>query len=221
MANTMEDQLLARADALIAKGEALLAAQKSPPANVISDNYVPSEDFATWRTQSVAFLTELAAASPAARSYCDSFEAQVQPHGYAGYTQTGVGILRGAREDIAAGHLIRVRQLVAAELFSDFLEMAEHLHASGFIAPAASLAGAVLEEALRKVATARGLKGKNLESLNDQAAQQELYDRIIYKQVKVWIDIRNAADHGEFDKLTADSVGAMLRDLPGFLGKIS
>ena len=43
-----------------------------------------------------------------------------------------------------------VRRLLQAEVFADFLEMAEHLLDNGYKDPAAVLQGAVLEDSLKK-----------------------------------------------------------------------
>ena len=59
---------------------------------------------------------------------------------------TAAGILRAAREDYANGYLFDIKQLIAAEVFDDLLEQAEHLLDAGYQEAAAVLAGAVLED---------------------------------------------------------------------------
>ena len=55
--------------------------------------------------------------------------------------------------------------------------------------------------------------------MNQIAVDQKVYGPLVYKQVKVWIDIRNGADHGNWDGVEAERVTSMLRDLPGFLAR--
>src|SRR5204862_4943857 len=83
-----------------------------------------------------------------------------------------VGALRALRRDYEAGFLTRVQSLVRAELFVDFLEMAEHLLQQGYKDPAAVLIGSVLEEHLRALCSVRGIpcdvagKAQKAESMN-------------------------------------------------------
>jgi len=87
--------------------------------------------------------------------------------------EIGLGILRSIREDAANGQLLtNIAGLISAEVFNDFLEMAEHLLDAGYVPPAASLIGAVLEDGLRRIADAHDVahvKGDGLAILNDSA----------------------------------------------------
>ncbi len=60
-------------------------------------------------------------------------------------------VLEAAARDFRAGYGRDLHELVAGEVFSDFLDMAEHLAGQGYHHAAASLAGAVLEDALRRL----------------------------------------------------------------------
>ena len=102
--------------------------------------------------------------------------------GSPGSTQQARGILIAAKEELIGGWFHTTRSLVAAELFSDFLQMAEHLLAEGYKDPAAVMAGGVLEEHLRQLSTKAGValtyvnqKGdtvfKKAEQLNTELAK--------------------------------------------------
>ena len=107
----------------------------------------------------------------------------------------------------------RVEALIAADVFSDFMEMAEHLLDAGYKDPAASLIGAVLERGVRQVASEQGVKLKSrddLSSLNAKCADAGVYKRLVQKKVQVWIGVRNHADHGEFDEYAESDVREML-----------
>jgi hypothetical protein len=130
----------------------------------------------------------------------------------------GVGVLKALREDLVSGYLNSVRALISAEVFTDFLEMAEHLLDEGYHHAAASLAGAVLEDGLRRTLRDRGAKATgNLESMNQMALDQGIYAPLVFTQVKVWVSIRNDADHANWAAVEAGRVQSMIRDLPGFL----
>ena len=98
--------------------------------------------------------------------------------------------------------------------------MAEYLLENGYKNPAASLCGAVLEDGLRKIAIKEGIKVKSsddLNSLNDKCANGEVYNRLMQKKIKVWIDIRNKADHGQFNEYSEKDVNEMLKGVMDFL----
>jgi len=134
----------------------------------------------------------------------------------------GIGVLRALKEDLEKGFLTSVRDLVIAEVFTDFLDMAEHLLEKGYKDPAASLIGAVLEDGLRKIAEKHNVTVKHdddISSLNTRLANKEIYNRLIQKQIQVWKDIRNSADHGKFNEYNSDQVRLMLEGVRKFLAE--
>ena len=68
----------------------------------------------------------------------------------AGNTDRIYGILKALKHEISYGK-VNFQQVVRAELFSDFLEMAKHLLDKGYKDPAAVMIGGVLEQQLRKL----------------------------------------------------------------------
>jgi hypothetical protein len=105
-------------------------------------------------------------------------------------------------------------------VFTHFLEMAEHLYENGYIHPAASLTGAVLEDGMRKIAGANNIavrSADDLGALNQKLAQANVYNRLKQQQLQPLIRIRNHADHGEFGEYSADDVAGMIRDVGAFL----
>ena len=118
---------------------------------------------------------------------------------------------------MANGYLADLCSLVVGEAFTDLLEMAEHLLGLGYHYAAVSLGGAVLEDGLRRELAARARKLRETwKSMNQVPLDQAVYGSLVFKQVKVWIEIRNRADHDQWDEVEAARVKSMLRDLPGF-----
>ncbi len=74
-------------------------------------------------------------------------------------------ILHALRDDYCAGYLQSVTELIHADLFSDFLEMADHLIEQKYKDPAAVITGSVLEEHLRKLCDKNGMILKSLMAL--------------------------------------------------------
>lgn len=178
--------------------------------------------FSEWQSQTLAFLMSTFAAE---HTYVSRFVDLTHPSdGVSGpmgeHRDGGLGVLRAVREDVVDGYLRSLRDLISAEVFSDFLDMADHLLTEGYHHAAASLAGAVLEDGLRRTLAGRGAKATgNLESMNQIALDQNVYGPMVFKQVKVWIDIRNDADHGQFESVDPDRVRSMVRDLPAFIAR--
>jgi hypothetical protein len=211
------ERILERLNSLISMGGRVLATQHSPPPNVISDDYVEDALFRQWRTSSLAFLKTL----PSEYIYSREFEAHCKT-AYLGDADEGMAVLRAAREDIAGGYLQKVETVVSAEVFNDFLEMAEHLLDNGYKDPAASLTGAVLEDGLRRICGNNNITVKSddsINSLNKKLAQNHIYNPLQQKQIQVWNDIRNNADHGHFDQYEQDDVKDMLKGVMGFLSE--
>jgi len=64
---------------------------------------------------------------------------------------------RALRHDIAGGHVRPLEEIVHAEVFEDFLDMAAELLQGGYASSAAVLAGSVFEEHVRQLAAASGI----------------------------------------------------------------
>ena len=134
-----------------------------------------------------------------------------------------VGIFKAVRRDIESGMLANFRRSIQAEVFADFLDMAEHLHREKYKDAAAVLLGAVLEDSLRKIADANGVdildsKGKPLtiDPLNIALAKKGVYNALVKKQITSWANLRNDAAHGHFDKYDSAQVQQMLLFVQNF-----
>jgi HEPN domain-containing protein len=212
----LDERLLARVDDLIAKADAVVATHKDPPPGVIGFPTLSTAAFTEWQSQSLTFLVNLLGVD---HTYTQQFRDRVE-RGHTGEVRAGQGILRGLREDLDLGLLQDVKALVSADVFSDFLDMADHLLETGYYHPAASLAGAVLENGLRQIAEAHTVKisgGDDLSSLNNKLASKGVYNRLVQKRLQVWVGVRNHADHGEFDEYSEADVREMVRGVREFL----
>jgi len=128
--------------------------------------------------------------------------------------------LRRLRSDIEKGYLRKTANIISAEVFGDFLEIAEHLLTEGYKDPAASLTGAVLEDGLRRIARNNDITvadRDDLTSLRDKCAGKKVFNNLVRQQITAWTTLRNSADHGKFDEYTAQQVGSMISDVRSFL----
>jgi hypothetical protein len=205
------DKILGRLDDLISMGEGVLIVP-------VSDRfYVDTGSFQQWRTSSLSFLKTF----PSEYIYSGEFEERCK-WSYRQEAERGLAILRAAREDIAGGYLRKVEAFVSAEVFDDFLDMAEHLLDNGYKDPAASLIGAVLEDGLRRICGSNNITVKsddNISSLNQKLAQNHIYNPLQQRQIQVWNKLRDYADHGHFDQYEQDDVKEMLKGVRGFLSE--
>jgi hypothetical protein len=129
------------------------------------------------------------------------------------------GVIEAAKKDFESGILFDMRSLIAAELLGDFIEQAEGLLVAGYYIPAASLAGAILEDTLRKLCDKNGItapESTKINNLNSELLRADVYDKLINKRITALADIRNNADHGHFEKFSKSDVEDMVKWIRGF-----
>ncbi len=123
---------------------------------------------------------------------------------------------------------IPFREIAAAEIFSDFLEMAEHLLEENFKDPAAVLVGGVLEEHLRKLCVKNSLplefintkgdvKPKKADTLNSDLMTAGIFTKLDQKSVTAWLDLRNKAAHSLYSEYTKEQVALFLQSVRDFI----
>jgi len=131
------------------------------------------------------------------------------------------GILKSLRNDYAAGRMQTFKERLHSDLFSDFLEMAEYLlEDKGLKAPAAVLAGGVLEEHLRQLCVKHGvaLPAKpKLDTMNADLKKQGVYGGNEQKQVTAWAALRNDAAHAQHGTYTPEQVRLMVQGIRHFV----
>lgn len=124
------------------------------------------------------------------------------------------GVLKAAYQDYEDGFLVELRRLVRADLLDDFLSQAEMLLDQGYHIAAASLAGAVLEDTLRKLCDINSITYPDktkIDTLNVELAKKDIYDKLIQKEITAKADLRNNADHGKFTEVREPDVRDMVR----------
>ncbi len=213
---TLEEQAQSRLDVLIAKGTLVQTSFSRPSPYDGGSPVVDPGKFAEWRSQTLTFLRGFL---PSDHTYVDSFDKQAAK-ATLGQVQAGLGILQGMREDVVGEHLTELRVLVSAEVFSELMDMARHLLENGYVSPAASLCGAVLEDGLRRIATRAGVRVResdDLNTLNQSCMGKGVYSAIDRSRIQVWIVVRNKADHGKWDEVSERDVDDMLTGVSRFI----
>ena len=208
----ISSELLSRIEKLISKGKTALENR----IEYMVRTGVDQKLFSEWQTQVCALLYDLI---PADHPYIVQFNLQVQEN-YVENVEAGIGILQALYQDVEDGYLIKVEHLIRAEIFSDFLEMAEYFLEMKYKDSAALLTGAVLEDGLRKICIKHNITLKSKEdinSLNTKLADNDVYPRLLQKKINMLNDIRNDAVHGWFDKYTDNDVNEMINGVTNFL----
>ncbi len=134
-----------------------------------------------------------------------------------------VGILKALRADYVAGYLNTIESLIHADVFADFLEMADHLLSQNYKDPAAVIIGSVLEEHLRKlcakhgIPTMSGTSAKKADALNAELTAANVYFKLDQKNVTAWLDLRNKAAHGHYAQYAQQQVELLSQSVRDFM----
>jgi hypothetical protein len=133
------------------------------------------------------------------------------------------GMLQALRAEYAKNYLQTVQELVHADTFSGFLEMADHLRDAGYKDAAAVISGSVLEQHLRELSLKNGIsvqhagKFKKAETLNADLAGHAVYSKVDQKDVTAWLGLRNEAAHGNYSQYTSEQVRLMVDAIRHFV----
>ena len=135
-----------------------------------------------------------------------------------------VGVLRALRKDLDDGYTRTIEELIHADVFADFLEMASELVDKNYKDPAAVIAGSTLEEHLRSLAGRSGVavesedgKPRKADTLNADLVKAGVYNKLKQKGVTAWLGLRNDAAHGHYDNYDKSQVQALIRDVRAFI----
>jgi len=133
------------------------------------------------------------------------------------------GVAKALREDLNAGYLRSMIEIVHAEVFADFMEMASHLLSNGYKDAAAVIAGSTLESHLKTLAIKNGVpvevddKPLKAERINQELVKATVYTVLDQKNVTAWLDLRNKAAHGDYTAYSAEQVQLLLSSVQDFI----
>lgn len=160
----------------------------------------------------------------------DATESMSRNTYFSAQTLALVGVVEALKADIQGGYLETLRELLHAELFSDFLDMADHLLAEGYKDAAAVIGGSSLESHLRQLCvkngipvitttSSKGTRQKKADTLNSELAAASVFSKLDQKSVTSWLDLRNKAAHGHYTEYTKEQVALFLQALQDFMGR--
>lgn len=137
--------------------------------------------------------------------------------------------MKAVKQEIEGGWLFTVKGLISAEIFSDFLEMAEYLLKEGYKDPAAVMTGSVLEEHIRQLCIKKSIQietvkdgkpvPKKADLMNSELASASVYNKLDQKSITSWLDLRNKAAHGQYSEYTKEQVELMFQGVTNFISR--
>jgi len=137
------------------------------------------------------------------------------------------GVVSGLSSDLKSGNLRSLSELIHADIFSDYIEMAEYLLNEKYKDPAAVIVGSTLEEHLRKLCIKNGidiermshekLVPRKADAMNSDLARERIYSKLEQKNITAWLDLRNKAAHGKYDQYHENQVIQMIMGVRDFI----
>ena len=212
IARATDEKIEAKFDKLISEGRATL--QRCGFDGRAFDRCPDNQEYIRFRTEAMNLIHKVCGLGSSHYSAMKRLAEAAATALNSYYYAECFGVLEAAHRDFQDGLLAEVQLLIRADLLDDFLSQAEELLAQGFHIPAASLAGAVLEDSLRKLcdkySIAYAAKTK-IDALNSDLAKANVYDKLVQKEITAKADLRNNADHGQFAKVREADVSDMVR----------
>lgn len=191
--------------------------------------WVEDGPFGEWRTQSLTLLQVVFGPDHVYTQDFDKFTSFDRSREIAGlrHVQAGIGALNAASEDYARGYTWTFKEIVHADVFDDFLEMASYLiDDGGFKDAAAVLAGGTLEEHLRQLCQKHGVstttvqgRPKQASVMNDDLKNLPVYQQPLWRKVQSWLDIRNDAAHAKYGNYAQTDVEQMIDGIRDFIDR--
>jgi hypothetical protein len=181
----------------------------------------PSDtDYLRWRTEALNLIKRVCGEDSAHYKQLLQIAEDDKTKNDSRYFSSCYGIVEAAKRDFDDDFLADIKYLVRADLLDDFLSQAEMLLQEGYHSAAASLAGGVLEDTLRKLCDKKNISYPNktkIDVLNISLAKKNVYDKLVQKEITAKADLRNNADHGHFDKIKQNDVDDMIKWIRRFV----
>lgn len=218
--------LVRRVDELIALGKQVQATQYREGDEYVDYYYVRDGSMTGFRSACLSFIERVFGRD---HSHYSQFIAKTSHHFYDD-SERAIAILEAIRSEVQGGWLFEIKNLVAAELFSDFLEQAEHLLTQGYKDAAAVMIGSVLEEHLRQLCIRNAIDTHDLKDektiprkvdrLNAELAKAGVYTALDAKQITAWLGLRNSAAHGEYSAYSREQVQNLASGVLNFILRV-
>jgi len=219
MAQLYNRTLIERANHVVSIGKLALQTREHG-ANRVNDT-----KYRSFKASGLTFLLDLFGES---HPYYYGFKGALQ-YSYSSSVESAIEIINTIKTEIENGWLASVKSLVSAEIFNNFLEMAEYLLVEGYKDPSAVMIGSVLEEHLRQLCNTHNIpitfekSGKQVhkkaDTLNADLCAKDIYNKLDQKGITSWLDLRNKAAHGKYEEYTKEQVVLMFQGVANFIAR--
>ena len=230
MQKKIKETYLARFDHLIAEGEKIIKnTHKGLSAFGSSVDCVDDNAANAWRTNCFSLLSQIKPNDDfsfvSINSPMEGYEMKKER------VEKILSFIRAIKDDFQQGFIESLSEQIEATLICDYMGMAKNLlndseakNSRTDHIPAAVLAGATLEHALRTLCERNGISiqkdngdFKTLNPLIDGLKAANIFNELKAKQLRAWADIRNFAAHGRFTEFSREDVSGMITNIDSFL----
>jgi len=149
----IDAQIIKRFGELIKQGEGVLATKRSPPNGVIASSSVDSQMSEEWGVSALSFVGRVLGKESEHYQKLSKHSDIISKHSNA---NKALAVLKAAEADYKGGYLFDTQRAITADVFDDFLEQAAYFLRENYFQVAAVVAGAVLEDTLRRLCTREG-----------------------------------------------------------------
>ena len=177
-------------------------------------------DYKRWKTDCLELIRETSGEKGAFYTELASVEKDYSPHAPGSVFALFLNTLMKAASAFRPAPVHAVRTDYAADLMEDFLVRAETMTAKGHYISAATLAGAVLEDVLRRLCKANDVfcaENVTLEAINDKLLKAGVYDMAWHSETAQRIGLRRTAELCYTDKINSRNVLDMISWLKVFM----
>jgi hypothetical protein len=131
-----------------------------------------------------------------------------------------LSVLKALQEELKCGYLQGVESIVTRNTLSSIIDEAKILLKAKYKDASAIYCRVILETAVKKYCDKNKItfhKNDKLSSLLDKLKAKDFFSIPEWRQVQAWIDIGNAAAHGDFSQYSESDVQSMLNGIEAFI----
>jgi len=214
------EELITKVQAVITTGEKVLATESK---GFQQQTFVNEQLFHDFRISGLSLISRIFGNNS---EYYTCFKSEVTSPG-AGRTKRGLGILSAAAADLQGNWVETTRGTICAEILADFMTMAKSHMEAGSLQGAVILAGAAIEEHLRRLCLANEISTINRQSsaatakkplqLTGEAYKKKLYDRQQHKKIISWLQLYAEMSQNTICEISDKQVESMITGVSLFL----
>jgi len=134
-----------------------------------------------------------------------------------------IGVAKSLLGDAKNGYLKSLAEIIHSDVFTDYLEMSDHLNDSGYKDAAAVITGSTLEAHLKQLCQKHGVstenngRAKKASVFNADLAKVPAYSKTDAKSITAWLGLRNDAAHGDYSKYNEQQVRLLTSSVRDFV----